>query len=118
MKLEQGMLLAAMLAMATGAGAVEQSEAAGDGDVEPSSSLQPDSGMSGDDEWACKVAMCLANPGGATEFAECVEPIERLRRHLAQGKAFPVCPFTGAQDGSTGSGGNIDQGERDPRQVL
>jgi hypothetical protein len=55
--------------------------------------------MSGDDEWACKVAMCMSNPGGPTESAECVEPVNRLHRHLAKGGAFPVCSFTGGGSG-------------------
>jgi len=115
MKLVQGMLLASML-MAGGAGAADKvMDAANAG-----------SGMSGDDEWACKVAMCMANPGGPTEFAECVDPIERLRKHLAKGHAFPVCRFLGgggsAQQGDNGSrngGGTPGKlQERDPAQAL
>jgi hypothetical protein len=108
MKLVQGMLLASML-MAGGAGAAGKAVDA--------------AGMSGDDEWACKVAMCMANPGGPTEFAECVDPIRRLQRHLAKGRPFPVCRFLGgggAQQGGSGSrtGTAGTRKERDPAQAL
>lgn len=114
MKLVQGMLLASML-MAGGAGAAGKvMDAANAG-----------SGMSGNDEWACKVAMCMANPGGPTEFAECVDPIRRLHRHLAKGKPFPVCRFLGGGSGGDRQGGDNGsrstagtQKERDPAQAL
>lgn len=114
MKLVQGMLLASML-MAGGAGAAGKTmDAANVG-----------GGMSGDDEWACKVAMCLSNPGGPTEFAECVDPIERLRKHLAKGHAFPVCPFAGGGSAQQDDNGSRNDGgkagnlkERDPAQAL
>lgn len=130
MKLVKGMLLASMLAAAGGAGAVEKAVDAADaggpagggngGVVLPATG----SGMSGDDEWACKVAMCLSNPGGPTEFAECVDPIRRLHRHLAKGRPFPVCSFLGGgggqQQGGTAprSGGDRVGQERDPLQAL
>lgn len=128
MKLAKGMLPAAMmLAMAGGAGAVEKAaDAAGVGGGSVGGVPMPasGSGMSGDDEWACKVVMCMASPGGPTEFAECVDPINRLRRHLAKGRAFPVCPFTGSSGGQQGngngarsSGGRGDK-EHDPLQAL
>ena len=111
MRLVQGMLLASML-MAGGAGAANKAVDAG-------------SGMSGNDEWACKVVMCMASPGGPTQFAECVEPIRRLHRHLAKGRPFPVCPFVGgggsAQQGGdngTSAGTPGTRKERDPAQAL
>ena len=83
------------------------------------------SGMSGDDEWACKVAMCMSNPGGPTEFGECVDPIDRLRKHLAKGHPFPVCPFVGGGSAQEGDSGSRNSGgtpgklqERDPAQAL
>lgn len=43
------------------------------------------------DHWACEVLLCLANPGGPTEFAECRPPIHKLWDHLAKGRPVPVC---------------------------
>lgn len=128
MKLAKGMLLASMLAVAGGAGAVEKAVDAADAGgpaggtgnvVVPATGA----GMSGDDEWACKVAMCMSNPGGPTEFAECVDPMRRLHRHLAKGRPFPVCSFLGGggqQRGGTAprSGGGRTGQERDPLQAL
>ncbi|MFC5576849.1 hypothetical protein ACFPOA_02330 [Lysobacter niabensis] len=127
MKLVKGMLLAAMLAAGSAGAAEKAADAAGGdrggGGLDAASPI-PGSGNPGDDEWACKVAMCMSNPGGPTEFAECVEPIDRLRRHLAKGRSVPVCPFIGTdggQDDDAGSrsgGGRLDPGERDPAQAL
>lgn len=47
------------------------------------------------DNWACEVLLCLSNPGGPTEFAECRPPIHRLWKHLAKGRSFPVCNGVG-----------------------
>ena len=132
MTLVKGMLLASMLmAMAGSAGAVEKAVDAADAGGGPGgiplASLG--TGMSANDEWACKVKMCMANPGGPTEFAECVDPIQRLKRHLAKGKPFPVCKFLGGgsddngggQRGSTRrgtAGGGVDKNERDPLHAL
>lgn len=44
-----------------------------------------------DQGWACEVALCVSNPGGWMEFAECVPPIEKLISQLAFGGSFPVC---------------------------
>jgi hypothetical protein len=128
MKLVKGMLLVSMLAAASGAGAVEKAVDAagvGAGDGAGGMSLAASgSGMSADDEWACKVAMCISNPGGPTEFAECVDPIKRLRRQLAKGKPFPVCPFAGGgsgtqqENGGAQGGGRVGKDERDPLQAL
>ena len=111
MRLVQGLLLASML---MAAGGVVAAGRAGN-------ALNADSGMSGNDEWACKVAMCMANPGGPTEFAECVDPIRRLHRHLAKGRPFPVCRFLGGGGGAQQGGNNAARGtqqERDPAQAL
>lgn len=122
MKLVKGMLLTSMLVVASGAGAVEQAADAaqsGGGAIADTAGPSGGSGMSSDDEWACKVAMCMANPGGPTEFAECVDPIRRLQRHLTKGKPFPVCPFTGGGSGQQGARGEGERsGERDPLQAL
>lgn len=42
-------------------------------------------------DWGCQVLLCLANPGGPTQYGACVPPITRLWRALARGKAFPKC---------------------------
>lgn len=42
-------------------------------------------------EYGCQVLLCLANPGGPTEFTECRPPIERLWRDLERGRDFPEC---------------------------
>lgn len=42
-------------------------------------------------EWGCQVVLCLSNPGGPTQFKECVKPIEKLWESLAKGKPFPTC---------------------------
>jgi len=47
------------------------------------------------DDWGCQVLLCLSNPGGATQYAECRPPIERLWSHLAKGRSFPICSGVG-----------------------
>ncbi|NNU63858.1 hypothetical protein G9X67_00995 [Rhizobium sp. WYCCWR 11152] len=42
-------------------------------------------------DWGCEVILCLSNPGGPTQFAECRPPIEKLWRELAEGHSFPTC---------------------------
>lgn len=42
-------------------------------------------------DWGCQVVLCLSNPGGPTQFKECVEPIKKLWEALAKGKPFPTC---------------------------
>lgn len=32
------------------------------------------------DDWGCQVILCLSNPGGPTQYAECRPPIEKLSR--------------------------------------
>lgn len=36
-------------------------------------------------DWGCEVILCLSNPGGPTQFAECRPPIQKLWRELAEG---------------------------------
>lgn len=47
------------------------------------------------DDWGCQVLLCLSNPGGATQYAECRPPIQRLWSHLAKGHSFPICSGVG-----------------------
>jgi len=47
------------------------------------------------DEWGCQVILCLSNPGGATQYAECRPPIHKLWDWLAKGRSFPTCSGTG-----------------------
>ena len=49
------------------------------------------------DDWGCQVILCLSNPGGPTEFAECRPPIQKLWRWLAKGRSFPTCSGVGFQ---------------------
>lgn len=43
------------------------------------------------DEWGCQVILCISNPAGATQYAECRPPINKLWRWLAKGRSFPTC---------------------------
>ena len=43
------------------------------------------------DDWGCQVMLCMSDPRGATTEKECIPPMEKLWRHLAQGKPFPIC---------------------------
>jgi hypothetical protein len=47
------------------------------------------------DDWGCQVLLCISNPGGATQYAECRPPIERLWAHLSKGRSFPICNGVG-----------------------
>ncbi len=49
---------------------------------------------------ACTVLMCLANPDGPKAVAECVDPIEKLYRDLHRGKPFPHCNLAQSNEGS------------------
>src|SRR3546814_853700 len=53
------------------------------------------SGIARGDDWGCQVLLCLSNPGGATQYAKCRPPIERLWSHLAKGRSFPICSGVG-----------------------
>ncbi|WP_251007974.1 hypothetical protein [Sphingobium sp. BHU LFT2] len=46
-------------------------------------------------DYGCQVLLCLSNPGGATQYSQCVPPITKLWRQLATGKAFPTCTGAG-----------------------
>ena len=49
------------------------------------------------DEWGCQVILCLSNPGGATQYAACRPPIQKLWKWLARGRSFPTCSGVGFQ---------------------
>ncbi|MBB4571138.1 hypothetical protein [Rhizobium leucaenae] len=49
------------------------------------------------EDWGCKVILCLSNPGGPTQYAECRPPISRLWQELAKGRSFPTCSGIGFQ---------------------
>ncbi len=46
-------------------------------------------------DFGCQVLLCLSNPGGATQYSQCVPPITKLWGQLASGKAFPTCGGAG-----------------------
>lgn len=48
-------------------------------------------------EWGCQVILCLSNPSGPTQYAECRAPIHKLWRALAKGHSFPTCSGVGFQ---------------------
>lgn len=49
------------------------------------------SGAAGASDYGCKVLLCLANPGGPTQYGECVPPINQLWYDLRKGRGFPTC---------------------------
>lgn len=49
------------------------------------------------DDRGCQVILCLSNPGGPTQYAECVPPIQKLWSELAKGHSFPTCSGVGFQ---------------------
>jgi hypothetical protein len=58
-------------------------------------------GVARADDWGCQVMLCLSNPGGPEQYAECVPPIERLWAALRHGDPFPVCDLSA--DGALGT---------------
>jgi hypothetical protein len=54
---------------------------------------------SDDDEWGCKVLLCIATPNATG----CRPPIDRLWRHLARGHPFPTCSFTNGSGSAPGT---------------
>lgn len=54
------------------------------------------------DDWGCTVLLCLANPGGPTQYAACVPPVTRLWSHLKRGGAFPTCSGAGSSTSQVG----------------
>ena len=56
------------------------------------------------DDWGCQVILCLSNPGGPEQYAECLPPIEKLWRALRHGDPFPTCDFgAGGSQGTSAS---------------
>ena len=51
--------------------------------------LQPTPARAND--LGCQVLLCLSNPGGATQYAQCVAPMTKLWQRLAIGGSFPGC---------------------------
>lgn len=49
-------------------------------------------------DWGCEVLLCLSNPGGATQYAQCVPPITKLWERLALGGSSPACTGAGVVD--------------------
>ncbi len=47
------------------------------------------------DEYGCQVLLCLSNPGGPTQYGECVPPIDRLWSDLRHFRGFPTCSGVG-----------------------
>ncbi|MBB2792161.1 UNVERIFIED_ORG: hypothetical protein GGD59_002476 [Rhizobium esperanzae] len=54
------------------------------------------------EDWGCQVILCLSNPGGPTQYAECRPPIQKLWRELAEGHPFPTCSGVGFQSSRPG----------------
>lgn len=54
------------------------------------------------DDWGCTVLLCLANPGGPTQYAACVPPVTRLWQHLKRGGGFPTCSAAGSSTSPVG----------------
>ena len=54
-------------------------------------------------DWGCQVLLCLANPGGPTQYAECVPPITKLWDALSKvpPDPFPTCDFADGNGGSS-----------------
>lgn len=53
-------------------------------------------------DWGCQVILCLSNPGGPTQYAQCLPPIQKLWRELARGHSFPACSSVGLQSSRPG----------------
>ena len=43
------------------------------------------------DDWGCQVALCMANPAGATAVPECVPVMQRLYDALRNKRPWPTC---------------------------
>lgn len=52
-------------------------------------------GSAGASDYGCQVLLCLSNPGGPTQYAECQPPINRLWDDLENGRPFPTCEQAG-----------------------
>lgn len=54
------------------------------------------------DDWGCQVILCLSNPGGPTQYAQCRPPIQKLWSELAKGHSFPMCSGIGFRSSRPG----------------
>jgi len=75
--------------------------------------------MTSDQQWACEIVLCMANPAGPTAAASCKPPIEKMYREMAKGNAVPSCQFTstvGASGGPGGGSGGSSGGKDRPAQ--
>lgn len=61
------------------------------------------SGSAHASDYGCKVLLCLANPGGPTQFAECVPPISQLWDDLRNFRPFPTCDLASVPNSQGGS---------------
>lgn len=52
-------------------------------------------------DFGCQVLLCLANPGGPTQYEACVPPITKLWEQLAIGRPFPTCTEGGVSGTKT-----------------
>ena len=43
------------------------------------------------DDWGCQVALCMANPAGATAVPECAPVMQRLYDALKNKRPWPTC---------------------------
>jgi len=53
-------------------------------------------------DWGCEVILCISNPGGPTQYAECEPPIHKLWSELAKGHSFPTCNGVGFRTSEPG----------------
>jgi hypothetical protein len=64
----------------------------------------------------CQILLCLSNPGGPTEFAECEEPIAELFDTLHHCGRPPSCPEANLADWSVME--QITSRSRHPRRCF
>jgi len=68
----------------------------------------PTPALADDGTWGCEVVLCLASPGGPTQYAACVPPIEQFWASLATGGGFPTCAEGGVNFTGSASFGGIN----------
>ena len=74
--------------------------------------------MTSREQWACEVALCMANPNGPMAVSACVAPIKKMYREIAKGNVIPRCKFLGSRSGGggdTGGGGNNQHARQQQR---
>lgn len=50
-------------------------------------------------DWGCQTLLCLSNPNGPEDVAECVDPIQKLWKHLWEEGEMPGCDLAGGDKG-------------------